>query len=202
MRNGTDPNWNVDDYLLNFPDIAWPGGELVDMPLELKVQKVGEHVANVLREGSQCLTIGAELGASMLGVAVVDYVAGFRRGRKSTGADFRRFLEEYFPPLYRGHAVWIYEQLRCGLMHNLTAINPWQSGVTRFRITGEGDMHLEPADDTMVFQVRVFLIDVYRAWVMYQHHLVMRADRKGDEVLAFCRRFDRLGGIASMMAKE
>jgi hypothetical protein len=202
MRNGSDPNWNVDDYLLNFPDIAWPGGELVEMPLELKVKKVGEHVANVLREGSQCLAIGAELGASMLGLAVVDYMAGFRHGTKSTGADFREFLEEYFPSLYTEHAAWIYEHLRCGLMHNLTAINPWQPCATQFRITGKGDLHLERSDGTLVFQAQVFLIDVYRAWVMYQHHLVMRADRNGEEVRAFCRRFDRLGGVASIMAKE
>ena len=202
MRNGSDPNWNVDDYLLDFPDITWPGGELVEMPLELKVKEVGEHVANVLREASQCLSIGAELGASMLGLAAVDYMAGFRHGRKSTGTDFKRFLEEYFPPLYKGHSAWIYEHLRCGLMHNLTAINPWQPDGARFRITGEGDVHLEAADGALVFQVRVFSIDVYRAWVMYQHHLVMWADRKAEEVRAFCRRFDRLGGLASIMAKE
>jgi hypothetical protein len=202
MRNGSDPNWNVDDYLLDFPDIAWLGGELVEMPLELKVKKVGEHVAIVLREASQCLSIGAELGASMLGLAAVDYMAGFCNGRKSTGSDFKRFLEEYFPSLYKSHSAWLYVHLRCGLMHNLTAINPWQPNGTRFRITGEGDAHLEVADGTLVFQVRVFLIDVYRAWVMYQHHLVMRADRKGEEVQAFYRRFDRLGGLASIMVKE
>jgi hypothetical protein len=172
------------------------------MPIELKVKKVGEHIANVLREGSQCLTIGAELGASMLGLAVVDYMAGFRHGRKSTGADFRGFLEDYFPPLYKGHAAWLYEHLRCGLMHNLTAINPWQPRGATFRITGDGEVHLEAPDGALIFQVRVFLIDVYRAWVMYQHHLVMRTDRNGQEVRAFCRRFDRLGGVASIMAKE
>jgi hypothetical protein len=87
-------------------------------------------------------------------------------------------------------------------MHNLTAINPWQPRGVTFRITGDGDVHLEAPDGALVFQVRMFLIDVYRAWVMYQHHLVMRADRNGEEVRAFCRRFDRLGGVASIMAKE
>jgi hypothetical protein len=202
MRNGSDTNWNADDFLLDFPDIAWPGGELVEMPLELKIKKVGEHVANVLREGRQCLAVGAELGAAMLGLAVVDYMAGFRCGRKSTGADFKGFLEEYFPPLYTEHAAWIYEHLRCGLMHNLTAINPWQPRGAQFRITGKGDVHLEPAEGALVFQVHVFLIDVYRAWVMFQHHLVMRADRSGKEVHAFGRRFDRLGGAATIMAQE
>ncbi len=202
MQNGSDPNWNVEDYLLEFPDIVWPGGELVEMPLELKVRKVGEHVASVLREASQCLGVDAELGAAMLGLAVVDYMAGFRHGRKSTGADFRGFLGEYFPPVYREHGVWIYEHLRCGLMHNLTAINPWQANTTRFHITGKGEFHLTVTDGALVFQIHVFLIDVYRAWVMYQHHLVMQADRDGESVRAFCRRFDRLGGIASMMAKE
>ena len=202
MRNGSDPNWNVDDFLLDFPDIAWPGGELVDMPLELKIRRVGEHVANVLREGNQCLTVGAELGAAMLGLAVVDYMAGFRSGRKSTGTDFKEFLKEYFSPLYAVHAAWIYEHLRCGLMHNLTAINPWQPRAPQFRITAQGDVHLESAEGTLVFQLHVFLIDVYRAWVMFQHHLVMHAERSGEEVRAFCRRFDRLGGVASIMAKE
>jgi hypothetical protein len=202
MQNGSDPDWNVDDYLLDFPDVAWPGGQLVDMPLELKVKRVGEHVANVLREASQCLGIGAELGATMLGLAAVDYMAGFRHGRKSTRADFQSFLKEYFPSSYGEHSTWIYEQLRCGLMHNLTAINPWKGDATHFHITGSGDVHLQIENGTMVFQIHVFLIDAYRAWVMYQHNLVMKADRNGAEVVAFCRRFDRVGGVASMMTKS
>jgi hypothetical protein len=202
MQNGSDPDWNVDDYLLKFPDIIWTGGELVEMPLELKVRRVGEHVANVLREAKQCLEIGAELGATMLGLAVVDYMAGFRYGRKSTPTDFQSFLMGYFPHSYEAHTTWIYLHLRCGLMHNLTAINPWQRDTMHYKITGTGDVHLRKVGDALVFQVHFFLIDAYRAWVMYQHYLVMQADRNGKDVRAFCRRFDRLGGIASMMVKS
>jgi hypothetical protein len=192
----------VEDYLLNFPDIAWPGGPLQDAPLEFKVRKVDEHVANVLREGHQCLAIRAELAATVLALATVDYIAGFRCGRRSKGRDYVECLEELFPPVYHEHAGWIYEHLRCGLMHNLTALNPWRQEQTRFRITSDGLVHLGEADGAFVFQVHVFLIDVYRAWVMYQHHLVMKADRSGEAVRKFCARFDRLGGLASSMEKQ
>jgi len=144
MRNGSDAAWNIDDYLVDFPDVVWPGGELVEMPLKLKLKRVGDHVANVLREATNCLGVRAELGAAMLGLATVDYIAGFRQGRKSTGADFVAFLQEYFPAVYSEHGGWIYENLRCGLMHNLTAINPWRGEARRFRITADGDIHLHP----------------------------------------------------------
>ena len=202
MVDGSDPNWKVEDYFVDFPDIAWPGGELVDMPLELKIRKVDEHLMNVLREATRCLAIEAELGAAMLGLAAIDYLAGFRYGRKSTGADFQNFLTDYFPSVYAEHSAWIYQQLRCGLMHNLTAINPWKGDPKPFHISGKGKAHLNVENGMLVFQLHVFLIDIYRAWVMYQHYLVMKANRAGNEVRAFHRRFDRLGGIASLMAKE
>jgi len=202
MRDGTDPTWDVNDYLVAFEDIVWPGGELVDLPLELKIQKVGQHVATVLREGTSCLAVGGELGAAMLGLAAVDYMAGFHHGRESTRGDFIAFLHEWFPQPYADHSEWIYANLRCGLMHNLTAANPWRGQHRRFSITGEGDVHLSESDGVLTFQVHVFLIDVYRAWVMFSHHLVMKAGRDGNEVQQFLRRFDRLGGIAAFMAKE
>lgn len=202
MRNGTDPTWDVNDYLVAFEDIVWPGGELVDLPIELKIQKVGQHVATVLKEATTCLAAGGELGATMLGLATVDYMAGFQHGRESKRGDYVGCLCRWFPAPYAEHSEWIYGNLRCGLMHNLTAANPWRGPHKSFRITGEGDLHLAEVNGVLTFQVHVFLIDVYQAWVMYSHHLVMKAGREGDEIRDFERRFDRLGGVAAFMAKE
>jgi len=202
MRDGTDPNWDVNDYLVAFDGIVWPGGELVELPLELKIQKVGQHVAAVLREGVDSLASGSELGPTMLGLAAVDYMAGFQHGRESTRQDYIAFLRQWFPEPYPQHSDWIYSNLRCGLMHNLTAANPWRGRQQRFRITKDGDVHLAESDGILTFQAHLFIIDVYRAWVMFSHHLVMKADRGGSDVRNFLLRFDRLGGIAAFMVKE
>ena len=155
---GSDPAWNLDDYLVDFDDIVWPGGQLVDLPLEMKVRAVGEDVATVLKEAHSCLRIRAELAATVLSLAIGDYVASFYRGKETTGADYKAFLSAYFPPVYTECREGIYMQLRCGLMHNLVAINPWRGPRQSFKITSTGEEHLVEVDGALVFGVMCSLL--------------------------------------------
>ena len=196
---GSDPDWKIEDYFVDFGDIVWPGGQLIDLPLEMKLDKVRKHVFAVLQEAKSCLSIKSELAAAVLALAVVDYLAGFHSGKQTSGADYKRFMAEYFPPNYSGHRGWIYSHLRCGLMHNLAAANPWRGSHRDFTITTTGGNHLVELDHKFVFAVDVFVVDTYRAWVMYAHYLIMKANRDEAEVSKFNERFDRLDGRGALM---
>lgn len=201
MTNSVDPDWNPDDYTFSFPDVAFPGGALVDMPLILKAKKVGDYLTTQLKDGARCLEVGAEIPATLVGLAVVDYIAGFYVGHQSKAIDYTAFMKRYFSPRYAPHLDAIYANLRCGLMHNLVAANPWRAGHPHFLVVGSCATHMVLEDDRIVFCVITFLEDVRRAWIKYSFDLIMRGDTHPDLVSLFNRRFDRLCGIGAFMVK-
>lgn len=183
----TDQTWNPDDFRFDFPDVPRYEGMLVAMPIQHKVEKVRRYlVDNLLPEVQRCLAVNAELSGLLLCLACTDYLAGFHAGRKTAKPDYTAFLRRYFPAKYDPHVDDIYDQLRSGLMHNLTAANPWNRSATTFLIHANSPDHLEATQDgRLVFSVDIFQIDIYRAWRMYTHDMIMRADQHEDLIHRF-----------------
>ena len=197
----TDPTWNPEDYLFTFGTIGPYTGNLVNMPLELKMNRVRIYILEgILPQAARCLTVEAELAALILLLAVVDYLAGFLAGRKSNRSDFIAFMTSYFPSKYHSLLESIYDQLRSGLMHNLVAANPYKKRQTVYTITHLSSNHLELDDQgKLIFSVKTFLEDVRRSWWMYAHELVEVASEDSDIVKHFNRRFNKLDGIGAFM---
>lgn len=198
----TDQDWNVEDYFAQFPDPPPYTGPVINMPLSMKVWKVGQFITEVTKEVHRCLGVQADLSALLLCLATVDYMAGFFAGRRTTEDDYVSFLSKYFPSKYQNLSPAIYHQLRTGLMHNLVALNPWQGEKISFRIHANSDRHLEKnAEDQVMFSIQTFLVDLYRAWVMYAHDLIMEGSRRPEVVAKFNRRFNKLDGQGALMER-
>lgn len=200
----TDENWNPEDWLVDFPDPQPYTGLIVSMPLSGKVVKVTRYIlGEIEQEAYRCLNAQAELGALLLCLAAVDYMAGFYVGHKSKKREHIGFIKKYFPQKYRNFLEVIYDQLRSGLMHNMVAMNPWygKRGID-FLIHPKSESHLEKtAKGKTIFSVGIFLEDVRRAWLMYAHDLLMKGGEMPEMVKKFNRRFNKLDGAGALMIR-
>ena len=199
----TDHTWNPDDYRFEFPDVPRYEGELVDMPIHHKVEKVRRFlIEGVLSEIERCINSGAELAGLLLSLATVDYLAGYYVGRQTTRHDYINFMIRYFPAKYHPYLEDIYIQLRSGLMHNLVAANPWRHESASFLIHPREEHHLDFNEHgKLIFSVAHFRIDIYRAWRMHAHDIIMKAEANPQLVNNFNARFDRLKGVSAFMER-
>jgi len=190
---------NPEDFFVQFDPIHYEG-PLVDAPLPLKIYKVDSYVAEVLKSCRRCLTIDAEIPAVITTLAAVDYLAGFFSGHESTRGDYEAFMATYFPPEYTPFLDRIYVDLRCGLVHNLVAINPWRSSAASFLLVTDVPNHLAVEGDRVVWSIRTFVEHTYTAWLTYSKHL-MSAPQDVAAVSRFHNRFDKLAGTGALMEK-
>jgi hypothetical protein len=195
-----DSEWDPSRYQFDFPDITYEG-PLTEAPLPFKVCKVSVFLMAVLKDAVSCLRIGAELPALLAGLAAVDYVAGFYAGRRTTSKDYRAFMERFFPARYKPHLEQIYVGLRCGLMHNLGVLNPWNEMRLGFLVAADRADHLELVGDRLVFSVAAFLEDARRAWSRYAHLVVMTPDVEPEVTSRFNKRFNRLDGAGAFLVE-
>jgi hypothetical protein len=144
--------------------------------------------------------VDAEIPGLIAALAAVDYLAGFHAGRESRSSDYKLFMERYFPAAYGPFLERIYSDLRCGLVHNLVAINPWRNSAGSFLLTTDVPNHLGVEGDRVVWSIRTFLVDIYRAWIMYSHHLIM-GPNNDEAVERFHARFNRLAGVGALMER-
>lgn len=199
----TDKHWNAEDYLLDFPDLVVREGPVTATPIHHKVKAVAEYlVVNVLPEAKRCLDADAELAPLLLTIAAVEYMAGYYAGRQSKSTDFKEFVRRYFPAEYLTLIDPLYDQVRSGLIHNLTIANPWKGQVISFKIHPNSEHHLsKDPDGDIIFSVLYFLEDTRRAWCMYQHDLIMKGHELPQLIDNFHRRFNRLDGKGALMVK-
>ena len=190
---------NPEDFYVQFDPIHYEGA-LVDAPLPLKIYKVNSYLGEVLKSCRRCLTVDAEIPAVITTLAAVDYLAGFFSGQESTGADYKAFMAAYFPPAYAPFLDRIYVDLRCGLVHNLVAINPWRSSAGSFLLVTDVPNHLAVEGDRVVWSIRTFIEHTYVAWLTYLKH-VMSAPPDPAAVACFHKRFDKLAGTGALMEK-
>ena len=197
----TLPDWKAEDYFVDFETFYFEG-EMVDAPF---VRKTGWIIQNlnevIFPDAIRAVVNGGELSGLLLSFSVVEYLAGYFSGKSSQAKDVKAFMSRYFPEQYKPFLNDIYNQLRNGLIHNLSITNPWVQHEFLFTVEKRSDLHLQKADDKVVFSIYHFLEDGRRAMVMYLYDLIMKPGENKDLVVNFERRFDKKGGAASMIAK-
>lgn len=197
----TLPDWNSDNYLVDFEPIYFEG-KIVDAPLIRKTGWIIQYLQDVIfPDAIKAVVSGGELSGLLLGFSIVDYLAGYFAGKNSHAKDFKNFIYSYYPEQYRPYLDEIYSQLRNGLVHNLSIINPWIPSKFSFTIEKRSDLHLQKIEDKVVFSIYHFLEDGRRAMVMYLFDLVMKSEENQDLVANFEKRFNKKDGAASMIAK-
>ena len=198
----TLPNWNAEDYYVDFPDIVIAEGTpIIDVPLPRKIGYIVQTLLGKIIPDAQKGTLaGYDLAALLVALAAVDYLAGYFVGRPTEAADYRAFMRRYFPDKYHPYVGAIYRQIRSGLIHNLVPLDPWHDDEQiDFSIEGRSLVHLEKVNDKVSFSVPVFIEDTRRAFIVYQHELIMHPSESQKLIENFERRFNRLAGKASSM---
>ncbi len=197
----TDKHWNPSAYKFEFPDVPPYERTLIGMPIMHKIERVRRFFTiEILGEIQRCLNAKAELSALVLCLAAIDYLTGFHVGKQSKKADFIEFVDRYFPVEYKPFLDDIYVQLRSGLMHNLTILNPWHGIGTEFLIRPNSARHLVQNDEgKTIFSVAIFCEDIRRAFWIYIHDIVMKAEANPQRVENFERRFNKLDARAAIM---
>jgi len=198
----TLPKWNFKDYEVDFPDIVIPPNTpTVDVPLPRKIGIIVESLlGNILPDAQKATLNGYALAGLFVALAAIDYLAGYFVGRETKGNDYKDFMRRYFPEKYHPYLNAIYRQIRCGLMHNLVPIDPWKrNNQINFLIQGRSLLHLVELDGKISFSIPIFIEDTRRAFIVYQHGLIMHPDENQELITNFEKRFNRLGGKASAM---
>jgi hypothetical protein len=194
--------FRLEDYLVDFPD-SYYEGPVADAPLVHKVCWVCQYTFEALKSARRSLIADAEIPAIIASLAIVDYLAGFHAGRVTKSDDYKAFLREYFPDAYAPFIDRIYSDLRCGLLHNLVAVNPWQPVAgAHFHLIPEAPDHLATRDGMIAWSSMTFLGHIGEALVRFQHHLIMDTPANAAAIARFHKRFDCLGGAAALMRKR
>jgi hypothetical protein len=201
-------DWDREDYFVDFPELPPYTGPITGMPLPYKMYEVKKFVFDsIIKEVINCINSDSLIAAILLCLALIDYLAGYQSGHETTRDDYIGFLNDYFPKKYYPYSEFIYVQLRCSLMHNLSAINPWRDENTAFYIhKSKTKPHLikdinDEGDPFIYFSVPIFLEDIRRAFIMYSHQLIEEFDENQDLVENFHSRFDTLEGRGSVMVR-
>jgi hypothetical protein len=197
----TIKDWNPNDYLFSFPDEPAFFGLIVNASLIHKLDKLIKYISTIYREILACYSKKAALAIILLDLAEVDYLTGYFVGHKTSGKDYKDFLgSKYFPQEYKPFIEDIYNQLRCGLLHNLVLLNPWHGKGIEFKITIALDTHLQnDKEGVTIFNPMTFATDINRAFIMYAYDLIHRTNEHPELVKNFERRFNRLGGLGAFM---
>jgi len=198
----TIPDWNIEDYVLDFEDVRY-SGPIVKAPLIIKTGRILRYLHDlVFPDAIKAVASGGEVSGLLMGFSIVEYLAGYYAGKRSQAKDFISFLERYFPEEYKPLLSDIYNQLRNGLVHNLTLLNPWIPSRISFIIESRSESHLQLKDEKVVFSIYHFIEDTRRAMVMYLYDLIMKADENQDLIKLFEQRFNKQNGAASVMVKS
>lgn len=192
-------NWDLEKFKVSFPDITYTG-EIINAPVIWKIGRITEFVMVVLRDANKAVANGSELSGLSLGISIVDYLAGYFSGNRTTSNDYKKFLKEYFPQKYHPFIKSIYIQLRCGLLHNLVSNNPWINNQYDYVIKRSSEKHLEISNEgKLIFSVQRFLEDIRRAYIEYSYNLIMKPEENEQLINNFEKRFNRISGKGSTM---
>ena len=197
----TLPNWKPEDYYIDFESFRYTGN-IVDAPIVFKVISVIKYLSEqIFPDAILAIQNGGELSGLLLVFSTIEYLTGYYSGKNSQEKFFVSFMERYFPSQYKNFTQEIFRQLRCGLIHNLTIINPWNSSDIQFILEKYSKLHLQKAENKIVFSTMHFLEDTRRATYMYQYDLIMKQEENKDLINNFNRRFNKKDGAASTMIK-
>jgi hypothetical protein len=196
----TLPNWNPDDFLLDFEDIHY-SGPIIDAPTTYKVMLVSKYIfTEVLKNAKIASMAEADLAALTLALVSIDYLSGYYSGKASNAKSYVAFLDAFFPEIYKKFNESIYYQLRCGLLHNLVAKNPYKKNQYEFILSNLAKNHLiDNGKGSVVFSVPIFIEDIRRAYAVYSYKLIMEPSQNQELIENFRIRFDKNMGASSVM---
>jgi len=97
----------------------------------------------------------AKMGAFILGSCFIEYLAGFRYGKKTTRRDYKNFVEQYLGPFY--DAEKLYSDLRCKLVHN------YSEGGSYIFVDAKPELHGKRYNDKVLVNLENFTDDLERA---------------------------------------
>lgn len=195
------PDYDPKTHPVIFEDINY-SGNLVDAPIIWKVGRVIRYLHDdVFREASRAVNLGLDLSSLLISFSIVEYLAGFYAGRQSKAEDFINFINDFFPEKYRPFSSSIYEQLRNGLVHNLTLLNPWLTSNHEFIIENNSEDHLSQRDKKVVISIKHFLYDIMIAHGLHSYLIVMKPRDYPDLIKNFEKRFNKKDGTSSTMMK-
>jgi hypothetical protein len=194
-------NWNSEDWKVDFPDIYFEGN-ITKAPIIWKVGQLTKYVlGSIIPDAFKALMNGGELSSLLLCFALIDYLASYYVGRGTGEKAYINFMSRYFPQKYHPYLQSIYGQLRCGLLHNLVAYNPFYRGERiNYYISRIPKDHLERLDNNKLnFSIPIFLEDTRRAYIMYSYDMVMKAKDNQELLANFSHRYNKLDGKSSVM---
>lgn len=197
-------DWNPDNFKISFPPIKHTGS-VVSAPTPWKVANISYYLQNtVIRDAKNAVINGSKLSGLVLIISIVDYLASFYKGQKTTPQDYIDFLNDFFPGKYKPFSESIYYQLRCGLLHNLVSTNPFPRNVNinkyDYCIVPESSDHLELSKNgKTIFSVNHFLTDISRAAHEYFFRLIIKSTDNDLLINNFKKRFRKLNGAGAIM---
>jgi len=198
----TLPNWNQDDYLVSFKDFEY-SGPITEAPIIFKAIKVFEFLfKDIFPDAFRALNCGAELSALLLCFSTIEYLAGYYCGSEYSRGNFLSYLKAFYPNIYQDLCLEIYEQLRCGLVHNLNLKNPWKISNINFKIKENSEFHLQHDGNDVIFSIFHLIEDTRRSALKFFHQIVMYPEKNKEIIDNFNFRFNKQDGISSFMIKN
>ena len=198
----TLPNWNPDEYLVSFDDIRYTG-PIIEAPLIFKANKVFEFLhKDIFPDAFRALRCKADLSSLLLCFSIIEYLAGYYCGSQNSRKNFISYLESFYPSIYYDLSVEIYEQLRCGLVHNLNMKNPWKTSDIKFKIEDKSEFHLKHDGDDVIFSIYHLIEDTRRSAIEFFYRIVMYPEENKEIVENFIFRFNQQDGVSSFMIKN
>lgn len=131
----------------------------------------------------------SKMGAFILSSCFIEYLAGFRYGKETSGNDYKNFVKNYLPQYNKDKP---YKDLRCKLVHN------YSEGGSYTFVDNKASLHgKSTADNKIVLNLENFIDDIESALKKYFEAL------KSNENLfkLAIKRYQKLGilGIHSIL---
>lgn len=106
----------------------------------------------------------SKMGAFILSSCFIEYLAGFRYGKETSGKDYKNFITNYFNGKYDPEKL--YKDLRCRLVHN------YSEGGTYTFIDNHPELHKKITQDgKIVLNLEDFVSDIEAVLKLYFNEL-------------------------------
>jgi len=114
---------------------------------------------------------GLMIAAFMLSGCCIDQLSNYRYYKQITGRSenfkrFKKFVDEYFPPLYQNKGGDLYSWVRCSLVHNYST----QGNFSLAKGVQEGHYRIA-INNAEVLDIDSFVSDLTSAWEKYKAEL-------------------------------
>lgn len=131
----------------------------------------------------------SKMGAFILSSCFIEYLAGFRYGKETSGNDYKNLVKNYLPQYNKDK---LYKDLRCKLVHN------YSEGGSYLFTDNNASLHGKPTtDNKIVLNLENFIDDIESALNTYFEEIKSNEDLFKHAI----KRYKKLGilGIHSTL---